>query len=289
MANECEELAIRNTTTAKNDSSEGEKVLKEVMDSVCPNDCAFNGNCSGGTCICAEGFTAADCSISLYQKPEIARWVWLGKWNPPLITESITLRYGAVAILHYDMGSFIGKEFRKKKKGSCRSLGKCIYWCRGSVFPKVGVLADVIFVSLSFSWRLQGRGLCDQRERPCGKVTVYGRGFISSSNLTCHIQEYKVSLIEICCMFWTWIAPNEIHLLYYVLPHHRTRLFSGNYFTSTFWLHDTWMEYSVVGSQVNFPVSMLSAIRMGKCETFHLPPRRNSDWLHWQWRNNSFF
>ena len=209
MANECEELAIRNTTTAKNDSSEGEKVLKEVMDSVCPNDCAFNGNCSGGTCICAEGFTAADCSISLYQKPEIARWVWLRKWNPPLITESITFALRGSGNLTLWYGEFHWEKILKEKNRFAQIAGEMyllVPWLR------LGILADVIFVSLLFSWRLQGRGLCDQRERPCRKVTVYGRGFISSSNLTCHIQEYKVSLIVICCMFWTRLPPRTKYI-----------------------------------------------------------------------------
>ena len=40
--------------------------------------------------------------------------------------------------------------------------------------------------------RLQGRGLCDKRLRPCEKVTIFGDGFISSPNLTCHIEEHKV-------------------------------------------------------------------------------------------------
>ena len=133
MANECEELAIRNTTTAKNDSSEGEKVLKEVMDSVCPNDCAFNGNCSGGTCICAEGFTAADCSISLYQKPEIARWVRLRKWNPPLITESITFALRGSGNLTLWCGEFHWERISKEKNRFVQIAGEMyllVSWLR---------------------------------------------------------------------------------------------------------------------------------------------------------------
>ena len=41
--------------------------------------------------------------------------------------------------------------------------------------------------------RLQGDGLCDRRKRPCKKVTVFGIHFLNSTNLTCHVKEFKVS------------------------------------------------------------------------------------------------
>jgi len=40
--------------------------------------------------------------------------------------------------------------------------------------------------------RLQGDGLCDRRNRPCKKVTVFGTDFLNSTNLTCHVKELKV-------------------------------------------------------------------------------------------------
>ena len=45
--------------------------------------------------------------------------------------------------------------------------------------------------------RLQGNGLCDRRQRPCGKVTVMGNGFLNSTNLTCHVVEFKVKRLFI--------------------------------------------------------------------------------------------
>lgn len=36
-------------------------------------------------------------------------------------------------------------------------------------------------------------GLCDVRRRPCRNVGIYGYPFLDSENLTCHVQEYKVS------------------------------------------------------------------------------------------------
>ncbi len=40
--------------------------------------------------------------------------------------------------------------------------------------------------------RLQGDGLCDRRQRPCKKVTVLGTDFLNSTNMTCHVKEFKV-------------------------------------------------------------------------------------------------
>ena len=73
LMNDCGEIAIRNTSTVKNESQESVEILDKVLKNICPNDCSFNGNCSNGTCICADGFTAADCSMSIHQKPEIAK------------------------------------------------------------------------------------------------------------------------------------------------------------------------------------------------------------------------
>ena len=44
--------------------------------------------------------------------------------------------------------------------------------------------------------RLQGDGLCDRRQRPCKKVTVFGTDFLNSTNMTCHVKEFKVSNCE---------------------------------------------------------------------------------------------
>ena len=44
------------------------------------------------------------------------------------------------------------------------------------------------------SYRLQGDGLCDKRKRPCKKVSVMGSGFLNSTNMTCHVKEFTVTL-----------------------------------------------------------------------------------------------
>ena len=40
---------------------------------------------------------------------------------------------------------------------------------------------------------IQSRGLCDIRQRPCKITTVFGEKFLDSSNLTCHMEFFKVS------------------------------------------------------------------------------------------------
>ncbi len=37
--------------------------------------------------------------------------------------------------------------------------------------------------------------MCDKRQRPCRKVTVMGNGFLNSTNITCHVKEFKVSFL----------------------------------------------------------------------------------------------
>ena len=48
---------------------------------------------------------------------------------------------------------------------------------------------------LFLSYSLQGDGLCDRRKRPCKKVTVMGSGFLNSTNMTCHVKEFTVTLL----------------------------------------------------------------------------------------------
>lgn len=66
------------------------------------------------------------------------------------------------------------------------------------------------------SYRLQGDGLCDRRERPCKKVSVMGSGFLNSTNMTCHVKEFTVTLLTFstflfqcfirCCCCWFFMA-----------------------------------------------------------------------------------
>ncbi|XP_078371975.1 von Willebrand factor D and EGF domain-containing protein-like isoform X3 [Oculina patagonica] len=116
LTSECGYTAAINASSYKNESSnEGQAVNpieNEIAEILCPNDCAFNGNCVNGSCVCYKDYTADDCSISIYQKPSLSK--------------------------------------------------------------------------------LQGDGLCDKRVRPCKKVTVMGIGWFNSTNITCHVVEFKV-------------------------------------------------------------------------------------------------
>ena len=75
LMDECGAIAGRNMSSYVNESTnEKPKVpsyLANVAESLCPNDCTFNGRCVNGSCICNEGFTAQDCAISIYQVPEL--------------------------------------------------------------------------------------------------------------------------------------------------------------------------------------------------------------------------
>ena len=81
LMRDCEENIIRNITVSQNEtidsaeSTSDNKPVDSIVEAMCPNDCTFNGNCSNGTCTCHEGYTAEDCSISLYNPPEIYRYV----------------------------------------------------------------------------------------------------------------------------------------------------------------------------------------------------------------------
>ena len=35
-----------------------------LTENLCPNECSSNGQCKNGTCICKEGYTTEDCSVS---------------------------------------------------------------------------------------------------------------------------------------------------------------------------------------------------------------------------------
>ena len=86
LMNECNDVLIRNvtlpasnTTTNSTSNSTQEVIIPAIVEEIgqllCPNDCAFNGKCVNGSCICNKDYTAEDCSISLYQVPDISRLV----------------------------------------------------------------------------------------------------------------------------------------------------------------------------------------------------------------------
>jgi hypothetical protein len=51
-----------------------------------------------------------------------------------------------------------------------------------------------LFLSHFVNFRIYDGGLCDIRRRPCKKTDIFGQDFISSENLTCHVQEFKVNI-----------------------------------------------------------------------------------------------
>ena len=86
LMNECNDALIQNTTLPATNSTTNSTsnsiqeviipaIVEEIGQLLCPNDCAFNGKCVNGSCICNKDYTAEDCSISLYQVPDISRLV----------------------------------------------------------------------------------------------------------------------------------------------------------------------------------------------------------------------
>ena len=76
---ECGNLAARNLSSPANESNEESgsassvNLVQEIAESLCPNDCSFNGKCVNGSCVCNKDFTAEDCSASIYMIPTISR------------------------------------------------------------------------------------------------------------------------------------------------------------------------------------------------------------------------
>ncbi|KAJ7351104.1 hypothetical protein OS493_036560 [Desmophyllum pertusum] len=73
----------------------------------------------------------------------------------------------------------------------CMSNGKCV---NGSCVCNKDYTTEDCSMSIyqiPTIARLQGNGLCDRRKRPCRKVTVLGTGFLNSTNMTCHVKEFK--------------------------------------------------------------------------------------------------
>ena len=86
LMNECNDALIKNitlpasnSTTNSTSNSTQEVIIPAIVEEIgqllCPNDCTFNGKCVNGSCICNKDYTAEDCSISLYQVPDISRLV----------------------------------------------------------------------------------------------------------------------------------------------------------------------------------------------------------------------
>ena len=74
--NECGSLAAVNMSASANGSGENNPIsVDEIRELLCPSDCAFNGKCVNGSCVCKKDYTAEDCSVSIYQIPRISRSV----------------------------------------------------------------------------------------------------------------------------------------------------------------------------------------------------------------------
>ena len=77
LTSECGYVAGINESSYKNESDQGgqgaNSTGNEIADFLCPNDCAFNGDCVNGSCVCNKDYTAEDCSISIYQRPSLSR------------------------------------------------------------------------------------------------------------------------------------------------------------------------------------------------------------------------
>lgn len=76
MINECGGIVGRNLSSSINESSDEKQnvpsFLTNIIEKLCPNDCMFNGKCVNGSCICNKEFTAEDCAVSIYQRPDIS-------------------------------------------------------------------------------------------------------------------------------------------------------------------------------------------------------------------------
>ena len=186
--NECEDVVIENITVNSNETNITKptipSALEKVVQLLCPNDCTFNGKCVNRSCICNKDYTAADCSISIYQRPTITRCD-RNKIPHNLFLEEILINF------------ITGPRFPVL----------LIFW-RKVKFKSdpiiILVLAGLmVFLSLFviFNHRIQSNGLCDRRKRPCEKTTVQGRDFLNSTNITCHIREIEVGILTICLCF----------------------------------------------------------------------------------------
>ena len=75
LMNECNDVIIENITVNTNETTNVTipPIVEKIVELLCPNDCTFNGKCVNGSCVCNKDYTAVDCSISVYQKPDISR------------------------------------------------------------------------------------------------------------------------------------------------------------------------------------------------------------------------
>eukprot|EP00794_Sanderia_malayensis_P012371 gene12371-13641_t len=66
----CEEKSLKDITLWKKDSENGTlQPPDEIANILCPNQCSGNGKCINATCYCEPGYTTADCSMKIGEKP----------------------------------------------------------------------------------------------------------------------------------------------------------------------------------------------------------------------------
>ena len=72
MQETCKKSMYKNISFYQNTTDGELKIDTGFIASLCPSGCSDRGNCSNATCTCDEFYTAADCSISLKDRPYIS-------------------------------------------------------------------------------------------------------------------------------------------------------------------------------------------------------------------------
>ena len=76
---------------------------------------------------------------------------------------------------------------------NCNGRGRCIkrkcYCKRGYTAADCSIKKNLPPVVTG----IQSKGLCDLRKRACKFTSLYGKAFLASKKLTCHMQKAKVS------------------------------------------------------------------------------------------------
>nr|XP_058945176.1 von Willebrand factor D and EGF domain-containing protein-like [Pocillopora verrucosa] len=73
LKSSCQFEVVKNYSAYEKDEEGNLVPPTKITEKLCPNDCSFQGNCSNGTCVCNEGFVAADCSMRYDEIPRLFR------------------------------------------------------------------------------------------------------------------------------------------------------------------------------------------------------------------------
>lgn len=74
LKSSCQFEVVKNYSAYEKDEEGNLVPPTKITEKLCPNDCSFQGNCSNGTCVCNEGFVAADCSMRYDEIPRLFRY-----------------------------------------------------------------------------------------------------------------------------------------------------------------------------------------------------------------------